>query len=525
MNTSRTSSTPSHAFALVVGSGFAGSLMAWVLAKAGREVVLVDRGTHPRFAIGESSTPTADFLLAYLAQRWGLSELAPLAAFGTWQSHVPQLGCGLKRGFSYFGHSEGQVYCDDAQHSHSLLVAASASDAWSDTHWLRADVDAWFASQAVSSGARLHEQTEIQGANWDASSNRWDIALQTNEGAISRVQCQWLIDASGHGRATERWCGHREESDWMRTRSSALYGHFEGVASFSALYEAQFSNGPEIFNADDAAQHHLARNGWFWMLRFLGGRTSVGFVNAFPGEQPSPPHQSHALRQKWDALTQRYPSVARLLAEARLIDPRDGEQRPVLHYVHRMSRCRSHACGKGWVCLPVAAGFVDPLHSFGIAHSLSGIVRIAEGLLGSSTQQRQWLETYSQDVRREIDWFDLLISGSYRGLPSDRRFMAYAAFYFAAAIAFEKQMASDPSHWPTGYMSAADERLRAVAQDAWMSMGAASDVDDEKLIERMRTAIGPWNDVGLLEPAMRNRLDHTAPPKRMAMMLSGMAGA
>jgi FADH2 O2-dependent halogenase len=261
------------------------------------------------------------------------------------------------------------------------------------------------------------------------------------------------------------------------------------------------------------------------MLRFLGGRTSVGFVNAFPGEQPKPPRCAQALRQEWDALTQRYPSVAKLLVEARLIDPRDGEQRPVLHSVHRMSRCRSHACGPGWVCLPVAAGFVDPLHSFGIAHSLSGIVRIAEGLLGSSTQQRQWLENYSQEVRREIDWFDVLISGSYRGLPSDRRFMAFAAFYFAAAIAFEKQMALDPSHWPTGYMSAADERLRAVAQDAWTSMGAASDVDEERLIERMRTAIRPWNDVGLLEPSMRNRLDHTAPPKRMAMMLSGMAGA
>ena len=45
---------------VVVGSGFAGSLMARVLAVLGYDVLLLERGTHPRFAIGESSTPLAN---------------------------------------------------------------------------------------------------------------------------------------------------------------------------------------------------------------------------------------------------------------------------------------------------------------------------------------------------------------------------------------------------------------------------------------------------------------------------------
>ena len=49
---------------IVVGSGFSGSLLAWILASQGRSVLLIDRSKHPRFAVGESSTPTADFLLA-----------------------------------------------------------------------------------------------------------------------------------------------------------------------------------------------------------------------------------------------------------------------------------------------------------------------------------------------------------------------------------------------------------------------------------------------------------------------------
>ena len=40
----------------VVGGGFGGALMAMVARQMGRTVVLIERGTHPRFAIGESST-------------------------------------------------------------------------------------------------------------------------------------------------------------------------------------------------------------------------------------------------------------------------------------------------------------------------------------------------------------------------------------------------------------------------------------------------------------------------------------
>ncbi|MFM8398567.1 MAG: NAD(P)/FAD-dependent oxidoreductase, partial [Pirellula sp.] len=63
---------------VIAGTGFSGSLLAWILASQGRKVLLIDRSKHPRFAVGESSTPTADFLLAYLAHRWDLKRLAPL---------------------------------------------------------------------------------------------------------------------------------------------------------------------------------------------------------------------------------------------------------------------------------------------------------------------------------------------------------------------------------------------------------------------------------------------------------------
>src|SRR5207245_2350375 len=81
----------------IVGSGFAGSLLARILAVQGHGVALLERGTHPRFAIGESSTPLANLTLERLARRYGLGDCYDLAAHGRWIARFPELRRGLKR--------------------------------------------------------------------------------------------------------------------------------------------------------------------------------------------------------------------------------------------------------------------------------------------------------------------------------------------------------------------------------------------------------------------------------------------
>ena len=131
-----------HCDVAIIGSGFVGSILASILAKHGRNVVLIDSAKHPRFAIGESSTPIADFLLAHLGQLHGLDPLVQLSKWGSWQRHYPQLACGKKRGFSYFDHRVGRREVRESfVGQRSLLVAASPTDPSSDTHWYRADVD------------------------------------------------------------------------------------------------------------------------------------------------------------------------------------------------------------------------------------------------------------------------------------------------------------------------------------------------------------------------------------------------
>ena len=125
---------------IVLGSGFGGSLLSTLLSKAGCSVALIDQTRHPRFAIGESSTPLADATLARIADDFDLPEIRPLAKYGVWKRTHPTITCGLKRGFSYFGHHPHQTVSADEQ----MLVTASACDEYSDTHWLRSDVDQFF---------------------------------------------------------------------------------------------------------------------------------------------------------------------------------------------------------------------------------------------------------------------------------------------------------------------------------------------------------------------------------------------
>ena len=75
----------------IVGSGFSGSLLAMIAKRLGRSVVLIERGSHPRFAIGESSTPLANLLLEEIASTYDLPRLRPLCEWGSWQRAEPEV--------------------------------------------------------------------------------------------------------------------------------------------------------------------------------------------------------------------------------------------------------------------------------------------------------------------------------------------------------------------------------------------------------------------------------------------------
>ena len=62
-----------------------------IARRLGYRVMLLERGRHPRFAIGESASPLAGILIEQLADRYDLPRVRPLSAFGTWQRDYPHV--------------------------------------------------------------------------------------------------------------------------------------------------------------------------------------------------------------------------------------------------------------------------------------------------------------------------------------------------------------------------------------------------------------------------------------------------
>ncbi|WP_153555810.1 NAD(P)/FAD-dependent oxidoreductase [Roseimaritima sediminicola] len=503
-----------HYDVAIVGSGYAGATLGWILAAQGRSVLLIDRAAHPRFAIGESSTPLADLILDRLADRYGLPGLGSLARYGRWKRDLSQLECGLKRGFSYFQHASGRPYHDTADHRRSLLVTASADTTLADTHWLRADVDHYLTQGASAAGADLCEHTHVQSAVWD---QHWRIKLRdataTASAATKNVTAGFLVDATGSSGFANRFLGTRDVTARLQTRTAAVYGHFDGVGSWSqALKQQGFGTADDPFDADHAAQHHLLEDGWVWMLRFDGGRTSVGRVFASDAAPRPCPWRAIADRDTApgepavDALGLRaYPSLAAVLEDARHVAPGSG-----VVCQPRLQQAQTPVVGPAWALLPTAAATIDPLHSTGIAHGLWGVEQLAGILLDSPAGSPRRLARYAEMLEREIDWLDRIVAVSYANLGCFSRFAISTMLYFIAAIDCEERYGAGES--VSALWSVDRPELMAAIDDctAWLQPPGGS---LEQLARRVRARLQPWNTAGLLDASAKNRYRYTAAPK------------
>ena len=495
---------------LICGSGCAGSLLAWILARQGRKVVLVDSGRHPRFAIGESSTPLADFLLELIAEDFNLPELKPLARWGSWQSSYPKLRGGKKRGFSYYGHTPNEPFQETSDHEHSLLVAASVSDELSDTHWLRADVDEWLCQQAVAAGVQLFETTKIQSIQ--QNDGHWSVTATRNDEPL-QWQPQWLIDATGAGGIVPRSLGVARFDDELLTQTGSLFGHFIFVQRMTGWLDYnRLPIADDTFDGDDAAQHHVLSDGWIWMLRFDCGITSVGIT------RPTEIWQREgivgkSLSRAWDDIVKRYPTVEELLSKSDLFGPMSGGK-PTLGWMPRLSRLWAQAAGERWLALPSTVGVVDPLHSTGLAHALSGVRRAAEILLQkSSSTQSDLLHEYNEDVIAEVRWIDRLVSTCYAGLPDFDFFTAASSFYFLATVACETEL-RDAGTLSQGFLGFKNRRWQELVQQVAQQLSSrqphASADAKSQFLDHLRESIQPWNTIGLLDPIHRNRFSRSA---------------
>ena len=486
---------------LVLGAGFAGSLIAVIARRLGLETVLIERDHHPRFAIGESSTPLANFKLQALARAYDLQWLAPLAKYGAWKKAQPEMTCGLKRGFSFFHHQRGRAFRPAPDHSNELMVTASPSPELGDTHWFRAEFDAFLVGRAEAAGVHYIDTCDVSAIERKGA---WRVAGTTPAEAVE-IDAALIIDATGGGGALSRALRIEPATDALATSSRAIYGHFLNVSPWDESYEAAGGViGDHPFPADASALHHVFEGGWMWQLRFDNGVTSAG-LSLDPARCPL--DERLTPEEEWAAILDRLPSIRRQFDRAAPVRP--------LVRTGRLQRRVARAVGADWILLPHAAAFVDPWLSSGVALTLYGVERAARIMadfapaisaraIEDNDPLRRRLAAYERSLFREVALMDRVSSAGLARFDSFAVVAATTMVYFAAATYAEERFRRGEGGADDEFLLAHDERFRAMAHGVCDRALSVSPVATETFAEDVARAIEPYNRVGLCDVAARN---------------------
>lgn len=472
----------------IIGSGFAGSLLAMIAHKLGRSVVLIERGKHPRMVIGESSTPLTNLLLEDLTTRYDLPALKPLSKWGTWQKAHPEVACGLKRGFTFYHHNLDNPGAFPPDRNHQLLVTASPHDAIADTHWYRADFDHLFVREAQKLGVTYLDETSLTGITESDDEIKLTGARQ---GRPLTLSAKFVVDASGPHGFLHRALSLEQTPLPNFPATQALYSHFTGVGRIGSSTQEQPPYPP-----DSAAVHHIFDGGWIWLLHFNNGITSAGIA------------ATDTLAARWN-LAEGEAAWQRILGDIPALREQFATAKPVQPFRHipRLSFRSATVAGKRWALLPSAAGFVDPLLSTGFPLTLLGIDRLAAIIEHhwESPRFAQHLETYATQTDADLLAASRLIGSLYANLNDFPIFVPLSLLYFVAVSFAETARRLNKPHLAPSFLLHDHPHFGpSCIQLFERARQLHTTHESTQLSEDILRAIEPFNVAGLGNPQRRN---------------------
>jgi FADH2 O2-dependent halogenase len=473
---------------IVVGSGFGGSLIAMIARRLGFSTALLERGTHPRFIIGESTTPLTNLLLEELARKYELPGVLPLCKWGTWQRHAPQLACGLKRGFTFYHHEFDQPFQAESAARRQLLIGASPRDELADTHWYRPDFDHYLVCQAEKAGVVYLDEVNLNSARGTDAG----MSLEgTRKGSALELEARFLIDASGPRGFLYRQLQLTEKRFVSLPQTQALFSHFKDVGALPDDFHVPGRVAP--YPPENAAVHHVFRGGWIWVLKFNNGITSAG-VAATDG-----------LAEKFDFASGE-PSWRRLLERLPSLQTVFGSARNIVPFIHqpRLAFQSGRVTGTNWALLPSAAGVIDPLLSTGFPLTLLGIERLA-GILEAHWQKSSFhkeLNDYADQTTLELDATATLVGALYATMDRFELFKALSLLYFAAASFTEVSRRLGKAHLAHSFLLCRDPDFAPQLHKLCRLAGSArSESEIIQLKPRIMKALAPFDLAGLTDSA------------------------
>lgn len=317
-----------HDFDVVIaGGGPAGSSTANFLRQRGRSVLVLERTKFPRFHIGES-------LLPFCNPLW--KELGVFEQMNQTYIHKPG---------ARFIHEES-----GAEFTYYFDNSIRPGNPYA-FQVKREEFDLLLLNRARELGAEVREETLVKDVRFGGDG----VTVQAigPDGAPYEVRAAMFIDATGRDALM---AGKRQLKvhDELVTTNVALHCMFAGIPRTNGLEEGNIIIG-------------LFDGGWYWVIPFKDGDTSVGFVLE---KSYTKVNRGLSRQAMYEQVLAGLPHLTRLMRDARPLQE-VGSQ------ANWSYRC-TQFYGDRLLLVGDAAAFVDPLFSTGVLLAINGAKCAAE---------------------------------------------------------------------------------------------------------------------------------------------------
>jgi flavin-dependent dehydrogenase len=358
---------------VVIGGGPAGSVCAARLASRGQQVIVLERDRHPRFHLGESLLPNS------------LGILETIGIIDEVRARFI-----VKRGARF-------VDGVDASRAVRFPFSEAFHAKWDHAFQVpRDEFDALLFRHAGRCGAEMREQWEVTRVLWEGT-RATGLEARAPDGSLQAFLAKFVVDASGRDAFIAR-----------RADDVERIAHLDRTALFTQVRGAWRDVGEREGDIQIVVFGSSAdERGWFWLIPFADGRTSVGAVVSSSWIRA---HRGLAPEALFDAAVAASPTVGRMLERAEMC----FTPRATADFSFRVGTL----CGDGWVALGDASGFIDPLFSTGAHLAMHGALQAAHAIddaLCAGDTSRERLEKWEREQRSGAELFVGAVQAFYAG--------------------------------------------------------------------------------------------------------------
>jgi flavin-dependent dehydrogenase len=343
------------------------------LAQLGRSALVLERDRHPRFHLGESLLPGS------------LGVLDAIGILGEVRSRFL-----VKRGARF-------VDGADQNKTARYVFAEAFHMTWDHAYQVpRDDFDALLFRHAGACGAELREGWEARDIVREAG-RAVGVLARAPDGSEHALPARFVVDASGRDAMVAR-----------AARDIQRISHLDRTAIFTQVRGAWRDTGEREGDIQIVLFGEGEERGWFWLIPFSDGRTSVGAVvsSAWIRKHQAAGGPPALL----DAAIAQAPSLANMLARAERLFP----PRATADFSFRVESMR----GPGWLAVGDSAGFIDPLFSTGAHLAMRGGLRAAEAMdraLTSGDVSPESFAAWEREQRAGAELFLGAVQAFYSG--------------------------------------------------------------------------------------------------------------